>query len=152
MDMTQNLKDAGLKATVPRQKILALFRSEEGCHLTAEEVYKRLLTDGHEIGLATIYRVLTQFEHAGLLMRHHFESSKAIFELNQGQHHDHLVCLNCGEVEEFVDETIEKRQREIASKRGFVVRDHALYLYVSCLRPDCEKKACPNPPPPSPKS
>ncbi|MBF0295827.1 MAG: ferric iron uptake transcriptional regulator [Magnetococcales bacterium] len=137
MDMNQDLKNAGLKATAPRMKVLRLFVSDAGQHMSAEEVYKRLLADGEEIGLATIYRVLTQFEHAGLLSRSHFEANRAIFELNQGEHHDHLICLQCGRVEEFVDPVIEKRQREIAHERGFEVQDHALSLYVNCMNPQC---------------
>ncbi len=140
MNMNKNLKQAGLKATLPRMKVLELFLSESGTHFTAEEVYKRLIGDGGEIGLATIYRVLTQFEHAGLLQRHHFETGKAVFELNEGHHHDHLVCIECGQVEEFMDEEIEKRQKEIAAERGFAVRDHALYLYVDCLRENCPNR------------
>ncbi|MBF0192409.1 MAG: ferric iron uptake transcriptional regulator [Magnetococcales bacterium] len=139
MDMNQDLKNVGLKATAPRMKVLRLFVSDTCQHMSAEDVYKRLLADGEEIGLATIYRVLTQFEHAGLLSRSHFESGKAIFELNQGAHHDHLVCLQCGRVEEFVDPLIENRQAEIARERGFAVQDHALSLYADCLNP-----ACPN--------
>ncbi|MBF0368535.1 MAG: ferric iron uptake transcriptional regulator [Magnetococcales bacterium] len=141
MDSQVNLKKAGLKATIPRLKVLDLFLSDQGGpHMTAEDVYRRLLSEGEEIGLATIYRVLTQFEHAGLLVRHHFESGKAVFEVNQGDHHDHLVCLQCGKVEEFYDEGIEKRQKEIAMERGFQVQDHALYLYVDCLDPKCPNK------------
>lgn len=136
-----DLKNIGLKATLPRLQILDLFRKleEEGAsrHVTAEDVYRHLLTDGIDIGLATVYRVLTQFEQAGLLQRHHFESGKAIFELNEGHHHDHLVCLQCGRVEEFVDPEIEKRQNEIAQNRGFSIREHALYLYVDCTKTDC---------------
>lgn len=136
-----DLKNIGLKATFPRLKILDLFHklAEEGAprHVTAEDVYRHLLTDGMDIGLATVYRVLTQFEQAGLLQRHHFESGKAIFELNEGNHHDHLVCLQCGRVEEFYDAEIEKRQNEIAAERGFAVREHALYLYVECKKTDC---------------
>lgn len=137
MDMNQDLKNVGLKATAPRMKVLRLFVSDAGHHMSAEEVYKKLLAEGEEIGLATIYRVLTQFQHAGLLSRSHFESGKAIYELNQGEHHDHLVCLQCGRVEEFVDPVIEKRQKEIASERGFDVQEHALSLYVNCLNPQC---------------
>ncbi|MBF0261615.1 MAG: ferric iron uptake transcriptional regulator [Magnetococcales bacterium] len=137
MDMNQDLKNAGLKATAPRMKVLRLFVSDAGQHMSAEDVYRKLMSDGEEIGLATIYRVLTQFEHAGLLMRSHFESGKAIYEFNQGEHHDHLVCMQCGRVEEFVDPIIEKRQKEIAEARGFVVQDHSLSLYVNCLNHAC---------------
>ena len=111
MSPPHDLKSAGLKATLPRLKIINLFESVEARHLTAEDVYKQLLGEGLDIGLATVYRVLTQFEQAGLLIRHHFESGKAVFELNEGTHHDHLVCLHCGRVEEFYDAEIEKRQR-----------------------------------------
>ena len=114
-----DLKTIGLKATLPRLKILNLFETSAERHLTAEDVYKILLAEGMDIGLATIYRVLTQFEQAGLLSRHHFESGKAVFELNEGGHHDHLVCLQCGHVEEFFDAEIEKRQDAIARERGF---------------------------------
>lgn len=137
MDMNDNLRKAGLKSTPPRIKVLNLFLSGGGQHLSAEEIYKKLLSEGEEIGLATIYRVLTQFEHAGLLTRHHFEGGKAVFELNHGDHHDHLVCIRCGWVEEFFDAGIEKRQKEIARERGFTVHDHALYLYVECNREGC---------------
>ena len=132
-----DLKTIGLKATLPRLKILNLFENSDERHLTAEDVYKILLAEGMDIGLATIYRVLTQFEQAGLLSRHHFESGKAVFELNEGGHHDHLVCLQCGHVEEFFDAEIEKRQRNIARDRGFVLQDHALSLYGNCTKPNC---------------
>ncbi|MES2237117.1 MAG: ferric iron uptake transcriptional regulator [Pseudomonadota bacterium] len=136
-----DLKSIGLKATLPRLKILDLFHKleQEGAprHITAEDVYRHLLADDMDVGLATVYRVLTQFEQAGLLQRHHFESGKATFELNEGSHHDHLVCLQCGRVEEFFDPEIEKRQNEIVRQRGFELREHALYLYVECTKPDC---------------
>ncbi|NGZ06929.1 MAG: ferric iron uptake transcriptional regulator [Magnetococcales bacterium] len=137
MDMNQDLKNVGLKVTGPRMKVLRLFVSDSGQHLSAEDVFKRLMGEGDEIGLATIYRILTQFEQAGLLTRSHFDAGKAIYELNQGDHHDHLVCLQCGRVEEFVDQVIEKRQAEIARERGFAVQDHAMSLYVDCLNPVC---------------
>ncbi|MBF0136430.1 MAG: ferric iron uptake transcriptional regulator [Magnetococcales bacterium] len=141
--MTKNfdLKKAGLKATLPRMKILSLFMAEERQHLTAEDIFRRLLADGEEIGLATVYRVLTQFVHAGLLVRHHFESGKAIFEINHGNHHDHLVCLQCGHVLEFFDEEIEKRQHVIAQQHQFAVQDHSLHIYVDCLREDCPNRS-----------
>ena len=139
MSSTQSLKDSGLKATLPRRKILELFESSKVRHLSAEDVYKALIAEGIDIGLATVYRVLTQFEHAGLLSRQHFETGKAVFELNQGGHHDHLVCLQCGRVEEFFDDDIEKRQSEIARKNGFELRGHSLALYA-----DCTKTNCPN--------
>lgn len=136
-----DLKSIGLKATLPRLKILDLFHKleQDGAprHITAEDVYRHLLADDMDVGLATVYRVLTQFEQAGLLQRHHFESGKATFELNEGSHHDHLVCLQCGRVEEFFDPEIEKRQNEIVRQRGFELREHALYLYVECTKPDC---------------
>lgn len=134
---SQNLKSAGLKATLPRLKILNLFENSNVRHLTAEDVYKMLLNEGMDIGLATVYRVLTQFETAGLLVRHHFESGKAVFELNQGGHHDHLVCMQCGHVEEFYDPEIEKRQDKIAQARGFNIQEHSLYLYATCTKANC---------------
>jgi Fur family ferric uptake transcriptional regulator len=136
-DMTHDLKSAGLKATLPRLKIINLFETSKVRHMTAEDVYKQLLGEGLDIGLATVYRVLTQFEQAGLLVRHHFESGKAVFELNEGKHHDHLVCLDCGRVEEFFDAEIEKRQRSIAQARGFELQDHALALYATCTKKNC---------------
>jgi Fur family ferric uptake transcriptional regulator len=135
-----DLKTIGLKATLPRLKILNLFEHSSERHLTAEDVYKLLIAEGMDIGLATIYRVLTQFEQAGLLIRHHFESGKAVFELNEGGHHDHFVCLQCGQVEEFFDEQIEKRQTEVAKGRGFAIHEHSLQLYVHCQRPDCPNR------------
>jgi Fur family ferric uptake transcriptional regulator len=138
---SQNLKSIGLKATLPRLKILELFQHTEQRHLTAEDVYRLLMDEGMDIGLATVYRVLTQFEQAGLLERHFFESGKAIFELNEGGHHDHLVCVECGAVEEFFDPEIEKRQNLVAQERGFKVKEHALYIYVECLREDCPNRS-----------
>jgi Fur family transcriptional regulator, ferric uptake regulator len=140
MSTPSDLKSIGLKATLPRLKILNLFESSKERHLTAEDVYKVLLNEGMEIGLATIYRVLTQFEQAGLLTRHHFESGKAVFELNQGGHHDHLVCIQCGHVEEFFDSEIERRQVRIAKERGFTIHEHSLQLYADCTRVDCPNK------------
>ena len=137
---SENLKSIGLKATFPRLKILDLFQKVENRHLTAEDVYRQLLADGLDVGLATVYRVLTQFEQAGLLIRHHFETGKAVFELNEGKHHDHLVCLQCGRVEEFYDAEIEKRQARIAHDRGFEISEHALYLYADCTKPRCPHK------------
>jgi len=137
MTTSHDLKSAGLKATVPRLKIINLFETSKVRHLTAEDVYKMLLGEGLDIGLATVYRVLTQFEQAGLLVRHHFESGKAVFELNEGKHHDHLVCMQCGRVEEFYDAEIEKRQNKIAKERGFAISEHALYLYADCTKPRC---------------
>ena len=137
MSTPQDLKTIGLKATAPRLKILNLFEHSAVRHLAAEDVYRLLLSDGLDVGLATVYRVLTQCEQAGLLTRHHFESGKAVFELNQGHHHDHLVCINCGRVEEFLDPEIEQRQTRIAVERGFAIRDHALYLYAECVKKNC---------------
>ena len=140
MSNSQDLKSIGLKATIPRMKILDLFRRAEVRHMTAEDVYRHLMAEDMDIGLATVYRVLTQFEQAGLLSRHFFESGKAVFELNEGKHHDHLICLQCGKVEEFHDPEIEKRQIKVAKERGFAVVDHALYLYADCLKADCPHK------------
>jgi Fur family ferric uptake transcriptional regulator len=132
-----DLKASGLKATLPRLKILDIFQNSEVRHLTAEDVYKILLADNMDVGLATVYRVLTQFEQAGLLNRNHFETGKAIFELNEGSHHDHLVCLDCGRVEEFFDEQIESRQQIVARERGFNIAEHALAIYGNCTKTDC---------------
>ena len=137
VNFPSSLKTKGLKATLPRLRILELFERSDVRHLSAEDVYRLLLKEGTDTGLATVYRVLTQFEQAGLLVRHHFESDKAVFELNQGGHHDHLVCLQCGRVEEFYDEAIEKRQTAIALERGFEIREHSLHLYVDCTRKNC---------------
>lgn len=136
-----DLKASGLKATLPRLKILDIFQNSAVRHLTAEDVYKILLTENMDIGLATVYRVLMQFEQAGLLNRNHFETGKAIFELNEGSHHDHLVCLDCGRVEEFFDEEIEVRQRSVAQERGFVIAEHALAIYGNCIKVDCPHRA-----------
>src|SRR5205809_4063821 len=140
MNSSHDLKSAGLKATLPRIKIINLFEASKVRHLTAEDVYKQLLSEGLDVGLATVYRVLTQFEQAGLLVRHHFESGKAVFELNKGGHHDHLVCMQCGRVEEFYDEAIEKRQIAVAKERGFVIHEHSLHLYVDCTKANCPNK------------
>jgi Fur family ferric uptake transcriptional regulator len=134
---TAELKSSGLKATLPRLKILEIFQNSSVRHLSAEDVYKLLLAENLDVGLATVYRVLTQFEQAGLLSRNHFESGKAVFELDQGSHHDHLVCLDCGLVEEFFDEEIEKRQHKIAAERGFKLAEHALALYGNCSKDNC---------------
>ena len=141
MSSSEDLKSMGLKATVPRLKILALFEKSEVRHLTAEDVYRLLLADHLDVGLATVYRVLTQFEQAGLLERHYFESGRAVFELSADQHHDHLVCVDCGRVEEFYDAEIERRQSRVAKERGFIIRDHALYLYAECTKLDCVHRA-----------
>ncbi len=137
MSHPNDLKNIGLKATLPRLKILDLFENSNKRHMTAEEVYSLLKEDGQDIGLATVYRVLTQFEQAGLLMRHHFDSDRAVFELNQGEHHDHLVCLQCGRVEEFYDEEIEKHQKEVAESRGFSIHEHSLQIYANCMKNPC---------------
>jgi Fur family ferric uptake transcriptional regulator len=137
MSQPHDLRSVGLKATLPRLKIINVFERSGVRHLTAEDVYRQLLADGVDVGLATVYRVLTQFEQAGLLIRHHFESGKAVFELNDEKHHDHLVCLTCGRVEEFFDPEIEKRQTKIAKDRGFAIHEHALYLYAECTKPRC---------------
>ena len=139
MSNADDLKSSGLKATLPRIKILEVFQNNTTQrHMTAEDVYKALLTEGADVGLATVYRVLMQFEQAGLLSRNHFESGKAVFELNEGKHHDHLVCMDCGRVEEFFDPEIEKRQRSVATSRGFELQDHALALYAACTKKNCE--------------
>ncbi len=140
MSNSQDLKNIGLKVTIPRLKILDLFQHTASRHMTAEDVYRHLINEGMDIGLATVYRVLTQFEQAGLLQRHYFESGKAVFELNEGGHHDHLVCLQCGKVEEFYDAEIEKRQNEVAKSRGFAISEHELYIYADCLTQDCPNK------------
>ena len=137
MSKPNDLKNMGLKATLPRLRILSLFESSPVRHLSAEDVYKTLISEGEDIGLATVYRVLTQFEQAGLLERHHFEGGKAVFELASTAHHDHLVCLQCGRVEEFYDAEIEKRQIRIAKDRGFVIHEHSLSLYADCTKPAC---------------
>ena len=133
----QEIRNAGLKVTMPRVTILELLEKNSDRHLTAEDVYKLLIEQGSDIGLATVYRVLTQFEGAGLVKRHHFEGGQSVFELNHGAHHDHIVCLDCGHVVEFVDETIEKRQHEIAREKGFDLEEHALILYAKCSKDNC---------------
>lgn len=140
MTPPQSLKDTGLKATLPRLKILDLFQRSSERHLSAEDVYRLLVAEELDVGLATIYRVLTQFEQAGILKRHHFETGKAVFELEKGDHHDHIMCIDCGHVEEFYDAEIEARQNAIATERGFKLRDHAMYLYAECMRPNCPNK------------
>lgn len=139
LTMTQidELKNNGLKATLPRLKILEVFQSGAQRHMTAEDVFRHLLLEHTDIGLATVYRVLTQFEQAGILSRNHFESGKAVYELNEGQHHDHMVCLDCGRVEEFYDPEIESRQQAVAEAKGFVIADHALSLYAHCTQNPC---------------
>jgi Fur family ferric uptake transcriptional regulator len=140
MTHAEELKSSGLKATLPRIKILEVFQRTALRHMTAEDVFKALLAEDAEIGLATVYRVLMQFEQAGLLKRSHFESGKSVFELNEGQHHDHLLCLTCGRVEEFFDAEIERRQHQIAAERGFELQDHALSLHAVCVKADCPNR------------
>jgi Fur family ferric uptake transcriptional regulator len=143
-DANTDLKKAGLKATLPRLKILEILESTEHPHLTAEEVYHRLRESGEEVGLATVYRVLTQFQTAGIVIRHHFEGDRSVFEINRGGHHDHMVCVECGEVFEFYDPAIEQRQRSVSEKAGFIIEDHSLYLYGVCegmkKRGKCSKR------------
>ena len=135
---TADLKSAGLKATLPRLKILEIFQRGRQRHMSAEDVYRELLTEHQDVGLATVYRVLTQFEQASILKRSNFESGKAVFELDEGSHHDHLVCLQCGRVEEFYDAAIEQRQQRVAAEHGFELQEHALALYGNCKRPQCK--------------
>lgn len=132
MKDSTDLKKAGLKATLPRLKILSILENSKDPHLTAEDVYRRLIAGGEEVGLATVYRVLTQFVNAGLVIRHNFEGGRSVFEINHGEHHDHMVCVECGRVFEFCDRAIEQRQRRVAETAGFVVDDHAHYLYGVC--------------------
>ena len=137
MSSPNDLKSAGLKATLPRLRVLDVFQNARDRHLSAEDVFRELLGQKQEIGLATVYRVLTQFEQAGILKRSSFESGKAVFELDEGEHHDHLVCLDCGRVEEFFDAQIEERQHAVARAAGFELQDHALALYGRCQRKHC---------------
>ena len=133
---SENLKQAGLKVTVPRMKILSILAETQQRHMSAEDIYKLLMEQGHDVGLATVYRVLTQFESAGLVIRHHFEGGHSIFELNEGEHHDHIVCSKCGLVEEFMDEVIEQRQAQIAQQKKFRMTDHSLYIFGVCEKCD----------------
>lgn len=134
----KDLRKAGLKVTLPRLKILEILEdSSASRHKSAEDIYKALLDSNEDIGLATVYRVLTQFEAAGLVTRHHFENGMAVFELNEGAHHDHIVCVDCGRVEEFVDAGIEERQQSIARERGFEIHDHSLIMHGRCTKPAC---------------
>ena len=139
MRTIDELKSTGLKATLPRLKVLEIFQKGTQRHMSAEDVFRVLLEDRSDVGLATVYRVLMQFEQAGILTRSNFEGGKAVYELDEGQHHDHLVCLDCGKVEEFYDAEIEERQNAIAQTRGFTLAEHALSLYAHCT-----KGACPN--------
>ena len=132
MNSNDELKRAGLKITVPRMKILQILEQARNHHMSAEMVYQTLVEQGEDVGLATVYRVLTQFEAAGIVVRHNFEGEFAVFEINQGEHHDHLVCVKCGRVDEFIDETIENRQRVVAEKAGFKMTDHSLNIYGLC--------------------
>lgn len=136
-DRIDALQSNGLKATLPRIKVLRAFQDSPRRHLSAEDVYRALAAQGADVGLATVYRVLMQFVQAGLLARRHFEGDKAVFELAATEHHDHLVCVHCGRVEEFVDAEIERRQQAIARERGFELEDHALALYGRCADPAC---------------
>ena len=135
---SQDLRNAGLKVTLPRLKILEMLENSATRHLSAEEIYRQLMETGEDIGLATVYRVLTQFEAAGLVTRHHFEGGHAVFELERGHHHDHMVCIKCGHVDEFEDETIEKRQREKAEALGYRLIEHSLIMYGECQRKNCQ--------------
>jgi Fur family ferric uptake transcriptional regulator len=134
---SSQLRRAGLKITAPRLKILEILATAAVRHMSAEDVYRRLLELHEDIGLATVYRVLTQFESAGLVTRHHFEGGTAVFEINEGTHHDHIVCTDCGRVAEFQDEDIEDRQRAVATRLGFEIKDHSLTLHGRCVRENC---------------
>jgi Fur family ferric uptake transcriptional regulator len=140
MTRSEELKNTGLKATLPRLKILEVFQNGAQRHMTAEDVFRVLLLERSDVGLATVYRVLTQFEQAGILSRSNFEGGRAVYELNEGRHHDHLVCLDCGKVEEFFDAEIERRQHLMAQERGFTIADHALSLYAHCTKSDCPSR------------
>ena len=144
MSTIDELKSTGLKATLPRLKILEIFQGNARRHMSAEDVYRVLLGEGSDVGLATVYRVLSQFEHAEILSRSHFEGGKSVFELNAGQHHDHLVCLDCGKVEEFYDAEIEQRQHAVAATKGFAIADHALSLYAHCTTQACPHRPAPD--------
>ncbi len=144
MANVDELKSTGLKATLPRLKILEIFQKGLQRHMTAEDVFRVLLVERSDVGLATVYRVLTQFERAGILSRSHFESGKSVYELNEGQHHDHLVCLDCGKVEEFYDAQIEQRQNAVAMAKGFTIADHALSLYANCIKDKCPNRPAPH--------
>ncbi len=140
MTRIEEIKSTGLKATIPRQKILEVFQTNGVRHMTAEDVYRVLHNEGADVSLATVYRVLLQFEESGLLIRGNFDSDKSVYELNEGQHHDHLVCLDCGKVEEFYDPEIEQRQQQVANERGFTLQEHALSLYAHCTKFNCESR------------
>ena len=134
---SSDLRDVGLKVTLPRLKILQMLETNPTRHMSAEDIYRKLMDSEDDIGLATVYRVLTQFEAAGLVKRHHFEGGHAVFELERGHHHDHMVCLKCGHVTEFEDEVIEKRQHEKAKELGFRLKEHSLIMYGECVREHC---------------
>ncbi|MCC6135073.1 MAG: ferric iron uptake transcriptional regulator [Candidatus Contendobacter sp.] len=134
---SKELRQAGLKVTLPRMKILNILQQQPSAHLTVEAIFQALGDSGEDIGLATVYRALTQFEASGLVKRYHFENGQSVFELNRGAHHDHILCLDCGRIEEFCDEEIERRQQDIAQRLGFELTDHSLILYGHCNRPDC---------------
>ena len=140
MNTHEDLKNTGLKITLPRIKILEVFQKSQERHMSAEDIYRFLSQDRVDIGLATVYRVLTQFEQAGILSRSSFENGKAVYELDLGEHHDHLVCLDCGRVEEFFDPEIENRQHQIAQAKGFKLNEHALSLYANCTKTDCQHR------------
>ena len=133
---SKDIRKVGLKVTLPRLKILEMLESGDSRHMSAEDLYKALLDSGEEIGLATVYRVLTQFETAGLVNRLNFESGHSVFEINEGKHHDHMLCVKCGRVDEFIDDAIEARQTAIAARMGYEMTDHSLYIYGVC--PDCQ--------------
>ncbi len=143
MTNIDELKSTGLKATIPRLKILEVFQRSGQRHMSAEDVYRLLLQERSDVGLATVYRVLTQFEQASILTRSQFEGGKSVYELNQGQHHDHIVCLDCGQVEEFFDPEIEQRQQAVAKLKGFTITDHALSLYATCNKAHCPNRTRP---------
>ncbi len=138
---SQDLKKAGLKVTLPRMKILDILQEKTDSHMSADDLYKLLLESDEDIGLATVYRVLTQFESAGLVKRHNFEGGQSVFELDHGDHHDHILCIDCGFIEEFFDKTIEEQQHAIAKKAGFQLNDHSLVLYGKCIRKNCPRQA-----------
>jgi Fur family ferric uptake transcriptional regulator len=140
----KDLRNAGLKVTLPRLKILEILEGGGARHMSAEDIYRALLNSNEDIGLATVYRVLTQFEAAGLVTRHHFENGMAVFEVNRGDHHDHIVCVDCGRVEEFMDSGIEERQKIIAGQAGFEIQDHSLILYGRCRKPNCQARVAGN--------
>ncbi len=141
MTNIEELKSTGLKATIPRLKILEVFQRSSQRHMSAEDVFKVLLLENSDVGLATVYRVLTQFEQASILSRSQFEGGKSVYELNEGQHHDHIVCLDCGKVEEFYDPEIESRQQAVAQAKGFTITDHALSLYARCTKTACPHRS-----------